>query len=142
MKAIAGFVESALGSAKANHALVFWLRAYKAGLWDKNIYPDVIIDQHAYPGNCNSDTFSANSNMPFAQQYGQGWLLDEWGGMCDPEPYNCDVVKVAQSGDMGVAYFAADDVYDQQQGQYILNALGMEVKGDYGQLAGGPVVCP
>lgn len=146
MTTLANNIETKLGPVYVtDHPLVFWLRDYTPGLWDKNTYPDVIIDQHAYPSSCTPGvpTFTANSNMPLAQNYGQGWLLDEWGGIvCDPEPYNCDVVKVAETGDMGLAYFDASAMYDTHHGTYTLNSLGQEVQADYAQLGGGPVVCP
>jgi uncharacterized protein (TIGR03437 family) len=76
--------------------------------------------------------------VTYAQQYGHGAAILEWGGCNDSEPYNTNITTYAQKYDLPLAYF--DNTYlITQGGNDQLTAVGSKVATAYSAIAaGGP----
>jgi uncharacterized protein (TIGR03437 family) len=77
--------------------------------------------------------------VTYAQQYGHGAAILEWGGCNDSEPYNTDITTYAQKYFLPLAYFDSTNLITSSSGTDQLTAVGSKVATAYTAIAaGGP----
>lgn len=78
--------------------------------------------------------------VAYAQQYGHGVAILEWGGCNDSEPYHTNITSYAQSHSMGLAYFDNTNLISGTGSASQLTAFGAKVATAYQAIAsaGGP----
>lgn len=114
-------------------------------------WPNIVWNFHLFAGPGGACTTPASPRyatwslymdplVTFAQQYGHGAAILEWGGCNDSEPYNTNITIYAQKYYMPLAYFDNTNLITSSGGNYQLTAVGSKVATAYQAIAsaGGP----
>jgi hypothetical protein len=115
--------------------------------WHKE--PNLVIDAHIYDGfqgtspatnaNCSepgSTSWSPSSSnfqnlVDIAHSYGQGVIINEWGGCYDDPTYNQRILSFAAQNDVGLAYFQSGNLRKLVNSNQELNGNGLLVQTGY-----------
>ena len=111
--------------------------------------PDLVIDAHIYDGfqgtspatntSCSepgSTTWSPSGSnfqnlVTVAHSYGQGVIINEWGGCYDDPTYHQHIISFAAQNDIGLAYFQSGNLRTLVNGNEELNNNGLLVQKGY-----------
>ncbi len=127
-------------------ALLF---VFSSGIKDDLTYrqPDLVFDFHIYPNfsgvspithtSCStssSDFTRVHQYMTTLRNAGRALFIGEWGHCYDDPAYNQQILSVAETFNVGLAYFYDSELFAHAQDEKQLNANGLLVQQDYASL--------
>jgi uncharacterized protein (TIGR03437 family) len=111
-------------------------------VWNFHLY-NASTSRCTEPASPRYSNWSTNLDplVHYAQQYGHGAAILEWGGCNDSEPYHTNITSYAQKNDIPLAYFDNTNVITQSGSTFQLTAAGAKVATAYTAIVtGGPPV--
>ncbi|MEO8974014.1 MAG: cellulase family glycosylhydrolase [Ktedonobacteraceae bacterium] len=126
---------------------------FSSGIKDDLSYqqPNLVFDFHIYPNftgvspvthtlcsTSNSNLSRVDQDITALRNAGRAIFIGEWGHCYNDPAYNQQILTIAKTYNVGLAYFYDSELFTKSQGTKQLNANGLLVLQDYQSLTADP----